>query len=532
MKNTIQLLLLTLISSLYLSAQTFVNNGADITIESGAEVFIQGDFENNNAGTIHNEGTIEVTGDWTNNTFSGVFMGIPGTLQLTGNTQNILGNATAFGNLDMSNSTGNVQLHTDATIFNSLTLGNQILDLNQNTITVFNDSPAAIFSSNGYIISEHIDSRVQWISGFSIGTYTIPFGTADGTVIPLTVDITSTDAGNFEAATFPTNDANSPLPTGVGNMNFGGGDASGETIDRFWDIDVNGGTAEVTFTYAPADLAGNTITEAELEALHWNGSEWLSAGSGSFDGGNSFTGTIALSGPFTLTSAQSVATAVVVQVKVFLEGPYDVANNEMTTILRANNLLPLEQPFARPPWGYMGTEGYTSLEDIPATATDWILIEVRDVGDNNVIVEQRAAMLLKDGTVQDVDGTTGVKFNTLTTENNYFISVKSRNHLATLGENAVSLPNAAAYDFTDVTQIFGGDGQSVEVEPGVYAQLGGDLNSDGVVTVIDFNFYTTQTSLLNVYADGDANMDKAVTVADFNVYQSNTSVIGVTQIRY
>ena len=68
--------------------------------------------------------------------------------------------------------------------------------------------------------------------------------------------------------------------------------------------------------------------------------------------------------------------------------------------------------------------------------------------------------------------------------------------------------------------------------PDVFALYAGDFDSDGVVTVVDFNLYQSQSALLNVYVDGDANLDKNVTVFDFNLFQPNSSKIGITEIRY
>lgn len=60
----------------------------------------------------------------------------------------------------------------------------------------------------------------------------------------------------------------------------------------------------------------------------------------------------------------------------------------------------------------------------------------------------------------------------------------------------------------------------------------GDFNSDGVVTVTDFNNYTIQASLINQYLDGDGNLDGNVTVTDFNFYTPHAGVIGVEVVRY
>src|SRR2546423_46871 len=44
-----------------------------VTVESGLSVTVQGDFQNQNGGTIDNGGTINVSGNWTNNASNTVF---------------------------------------------------------------------------------------------------------------------------------------------------------------------------------------------------------------------------------------------------------------------------------------------------------------------------------------------------------------------------------------------------------------------------------------------------------------------------
>ena len=516
----------------FTSAQTLNTQGANITITANTTLIITGDMENADNGTIDNQGTIQVTGNWTNNATNTVFVNNGGTVNLNGDNQNINGNSTAFGTLDLANGTGYVTLQTNTTITENLHLNTRDLNLNAQQLTIENPSNTAITSTGGSIISESEASQVHWNTDTNTGSYPIPFGAVDGTPIPLTIDITTAGTGGITAATYSTADDNTPLPTGIAELTLNGNEIAQETLDRFWLLEINGATTNITFTYAPDDLTGNTITEADLKALNHNGTHWQDTNSGSFDGvgSNSFTGLVAVSGAFTLTAADGGTPTVTAQIKLFLEAPYDINTNSMTNDLRMADLLPIQQPFGRTPWEYFGIEQFNSLQDIPADAVDWVFVELRDKTNNNVVVAEKAAILLQDGTVQDVNGTNGVVFFIPTGD--YFISVKTRHHLATLSSNASTLPNVVVYDFSDASQVEGGIDQCVEVETGIFAQAGGDFDSDGVITVSDFNLYNTQASLLNVYVDSDVNADKSVTVADFNFYQQNSSRIGVTQIRY
>lgn len=232
------------------------------------------------------------------------------------------------------------------------------------------------------------------------------------------------------------------------------------------------------------------------------------------------------------------STPTIATIKVVLEGAYDATTGLMTNELRTSELLPLIQPFARPPWNYQGVESVATVQDIPDNTVDWVLVEVRNPNDNHQIIQQRAALLLRDGSVIDVDwvanpeGASGVRFYDLPAGNAYYLSVKTRHHLAIMSNNPIELPNVTVFDCTNTSHVFGGSSQLTNLADGTYGLHCGDFNSDGVITVIDANYYTTQSAQINLYLDGDGNMDRAVTVADFNLFQVNASVVGVSQIRY
>lgn len=209
-----------------------------------------------------------------------------------------------------------------------------------------------------------------------------------------------------------------------------------------------------------------------------------------------------------------------VKIKMFLEGPYNGAGQMNTNLVSA---MPKSQPFNTTPWNYAGNETTTT---IPANIVDWVLVEIRN---DATIVERRAAWLRKDGIVVELDQSEGVKL--ALTAANYSIIVRSRNHLAVMSKNQVSLPNNTPFDFTWALNVKG-TAQVKAVSGGYYALHAGDINADGVITVADFNLYSTETSKINVYSPADLDMNKNVTVADFNLYKANSSKIGIPEIKY
>jgi len=228
------------------------------------------------------------------------------------------------------------------------------------------------------------------------------------------------------------------------------------------------------------------------------------------------------------------APPVPVKVKALLQGPFVPALGNMNTGLTAAGLLPLNQPFNRAPWNYAGSESIANAAQIPAGATDWVLVELRNGTNPNEVLAQRAAILLNNGVIRNATGsaTDAVTFTGIASGSNYFISVKHRNHVPVMSATPVQLPNATAYDFTASAAAAANTGQMVQVAAGKYALWAGDFDGNGVVSVHDFNYYTPQVNPALQYADGDLNLDGQVNSNDFDIYRNNCTKIGVTPIRY
>ncbi len=226
---------------------------------------------------------------------------------------------------------------------------------------------------------------------------------------------------------------------------------------------------------------------------------------------------------------------IIVKAKLFLEAAYDAETGEMTTYLHQNNLLPLEHPFSRAPWLYSEPIAVNSYTDIPSNAVDWVLVELRNATDYHIIEAIKPAFLLSNGCVVDVDEPNdGISFTNLTNNTDYYVLVRSRNHLATMSATPINVAvgSPVEYDFTTgVNQAFGPD-QQMELATGVAAQFAGDFDSNGVVTVLDYNLYLNEGAGVNIYSDGDLNMDGNLTIQDFNNYFPNASVQGINVVRY
>ena len=135
-------------------------------------------------------------------------------------------------------------------------------------------------ASGGGIVSEGTENSLVWDIGTTAASYTVPFLASDGSYIPVSFT-TSGASGNgvFELSTYagPDWQNSNYLPPMVTNVNHNGVDNSAYVVDRFWQVNPNGYTTKpslsnLVFTYRPVEFseAGNTITEANLQAQRWN----------------------------------------------------------------------------------------------------------------------------------------------------------------------------------------------------------------------------------------------------------------------
>ena len=280
----------------------------------------------------------------------------------------------------------------------------------------------------------------------------------------------------------------------------------------------------------------NGIMPAPIETWDWTGP-------------NAFTSmeqnplrpnmTTADAGIYTLTAAtengcsgsadifvEVIADKAMVSTKTILQGNY-AGGGQMTTNL--NPIIPIDQPFNRLPWNYMGMENLNPLPIItfaPVNMVDWILVELRDASDSSLIVAQRAAILLDNGSVVDTNLSNSISFEG-TPPGNYYICLHHRNSLPVMSANPVTLPNSVLFDFSDpaANPPYGGIAQAlIELEPGIYGMIGGDVNSDGILKysgpgndralvlqlIVNQTGSSSITATTDGYFDEDNNMNGTV----------------------
>ena len=281
-----------------LQAQLLYNNDPDMTVENGAVLHVQGGVSVDISGYFHNAGTIDVEGDWINDTqISNGHTPNTGKVVLFGDAVQVIGGVTSttFNDLVIQ---GNAHKILDIYTYvggnaGALQLENQGLHLNANTLHITNPSNTAINyligSPTSYIESEDPainDGKIMWEILNSTGNYVIPWGrSSESENIPFEFDVqVAGDAtGNAVFSTHRVAADNTPYPQGdnVLNMNWNGVDNSENAVDRFWRVNLDAYTTkpEGILTFAWYGAGANVdetdqVPPAGAAAQLWDGLEW------------------------------------------------------------------------------------------------------------------------------------------------------------------------------------------------------------------------------------------------------------------
>ncbi|MFC1502094.1 S8 family serine peptidase [bacterium] len=198
---------------------------------------------------------------------------------------------------------------------------------------------------------------------------------------------------------------------------------------------------------------------------------------------------------------------VLVETKVFLEGPYNTSGDTMSTDLNQGGFIPTTSPYSEDP---------RTVDSIPDNIVDWILVELRTTATGEEVTS-KSVFLHRDGRLVADDGTTG-QITLDADAGNYYIVVKHRNHLAIMSANLVSLSSSSStlYDLTDLGNIY--QSGAILLESGIYGLYAGDANGDSFINATDMNgFWRVENGSFG-YKDSDMNMDTFVNALDINGY--------------
>ncbi|MBL7963540.1 MAG: hypothetical protein JNM31_06815 [Flavobacteriales bacterium] len=168
--------------------------------------------------------------------------------------------------------------------------------------------------------------------------------------------------------------------------------------------------------------------------------------------------------------------------RVFLEGAYRVADQQMVDSLRTRGFLPLAEPYSA--MGFI-IDGPTTTDVSVLSVNgsnaivDWVMVELRHPAAPTVVLERRAALLQRDGEIVALDGVSPLEF--CQAGGAYHVAIRHRNHLGVMTASPVALSGAPfALDLTQgVIALFGVNAQRVLFN--AHALWQGNVMPDAVV---------------------------------------------------
>jgi Secretion system C-terminal sorting domain len=306
MKNKLYTsLLLTLIMGIEQIQAQFYNQGAEVTVQSGATVTIEGDFFNKVGSNFKNYGTLEIKNYVTNDQlmtddFGGywIFNGTSGV--------KIGGAETIWMNSLNINNPGGFVLQTSLRISKQMEFNNGIMTAESPGNIVF-FTPSGQIGSPAPTDASHINGEVVKEGDSQIFKYPVGDGTR---YQPIEVDFATNENGLLSKYN----------PTDAGSAGFGTSGSEATPLNSYnskehWDLTpINGGTTKAkvkifwdSYNDGFAEAAGlRRVAHLSPLTNKWE-NEGTNAGMGSPATGYVLSNTIADWSPFTLGTVASVA---------------------------------------------------------------------------------------------------------------------------------------------------------------------------------------------------------------------------------
>lgn len=151
---------------------------------------------------------------------------------------------------------------------------------------------------------------------------------------------------------------------------------------------------------------------------------------------------------------------VLLEPKVFLEGPLNETGTLMDDALRSGGLVPLTEPYTALGYTFVGTTANSTSPGVLAATgnnaiVDWVIVELRDNSTPATIVASMPALVQRDGDVVAMDGTSALGF--AIPAGTYRVAIRHRNHLGAMTAAGVALSSSpASVDLTSPgTATFG-----------------------------------------------------------------------------
>lgn len=450
-------------SAFLVCAQMTLSSGSQIVVASGSSLVVNDVI--NTSGIINNSGTVYVNGDVTNNG-GGLFdSGSNGIVTFTGSsTQEVTGTAGVhyYGTLNINNSNGvsitNTTTGASQEIHGALSFTSGKLTLNEFHLTLDGTADPAGVGATSYIVTNGTGELKRTVASNDI---LFPVGLS--AYNPITIN----NAGTSDIYGVIAVDSKPASFTGTEHI-----------VDRSWKItEFTPGGSDLSLTAqwnnieeaTPFDETNSCIgITTDLGVNVTWGDVAVASGSDPY--------TQSCSG-FTSVGAFMVGdyfyAGIEIDLQAFLAGAYNATNDNMDNTLNTLSLIPTTDPYSLA----------TTVSSIPATAVDWVKIELRNKNDNTDVLFSFARFIDQSGQViEENDG------NFRMTEvpmDAYYIAIKHRNHFGIISNSTVDLSSSPQLSFksTQITAYQSGASNAAmkEIESGVFALWEGDVNGDGTI---------------------------------------------------
>ncbi|HRF82492.1 MAG TPA: lysyl oxidase family protein [Flavobacteriales bacterium] len=214
-----------------------------------------------------------------------------------------------------------------------------------------------------------------------------------------------------------------------------------------------------------------------------------------------------------------VVNGVVLDLKAFLDGPFDSNAGMMHDSLRVKGLLPLNEPYAALGFPQVGPGGeQISAAMLNTTGSnavvDWVRVELRSASTPSVILAAQSAVLTRNG---QVISTTGAPLRFSVNNGNYHVAIRHRNHLGVMTAQPVALSAVSTtIDMrSTATQLWGTASSKVAgstrmlwsgeaVRDGVILYTGANNDRDILLQMIGGQ---VPTNTVSGYHQSDVNLD-------------------------
>ena len=494
----------------FLPAQYLVNQGADIVITSGSSLVIDGDFRNQLDGNMDNDGNVLISGDWTNNATSGnLLQGTSGTVTFNGSSiQSITGSEkTWFNNVNLQN---DVVLGMETSVSSDLTMNSNFVSIGTNNLVMEPGSSIIGAGPSGYIIANGSGQLVRQVGPANIN---FPVGTISAFTPAILANSGTVDI--FGINVFPDIRENGLTGPTISEIN--------DCVNNTWNISevTSGGSDMTVTTFWYSVIEGANFDRTHAGIGHFTAGAWdpqqevAATGAGPYSISRSGITTLSAFAVGDLESPMAIPVDLRLDLAAFLEGPFN--GLDMDNTLNTSGLLPANQPYNVAPWNYPGAETVIGL---PPDWVDWVLIEIRDAPNAAsatpaTTVARKAALLLQDGSIVDMDGSSIPEFS-VPIANQLFAVVWQRNHLGIMSANPlVKVGGIFSYDFTTAASQAYLSGQK-NVGGGSYGMYGGDGNANSAIELTDeTTVWEPQAGTIG-YKQGDFNLDGEVNNPDKN----------------